>query len=210
MTSQAPRRWRKEKCGNTWRLVSGSGLARLRLTLGTVAEHEATRALATMQDAEDAGPFATVTADQLIALHRYDRGRANALLLGHVAPERVPAAELKAPESPAAEPPRPKARRKRRVRLSRKSEGWIYFVGAEEGPIKIGFTTGAVSKRVGELQIGRPDCIREYGAIPGTLSDEQSLHRALESFRVRGEWFERGPALGALAALQAFAEGEAA
>lgn len=71
----------------------------------------------------------------------------------------------------------------------------VYFVeNLETGRIKIGFTTGSVSKRLASLRTAT-DC--ELRLLGVTASDarygttERQIHLRLSKSRYRGEWFER-------------------
>lgn len=87
----------------------------------------------------------------------------------------------------------PKAR-SRAIRAS-KDGGAIYFVqGVVSGHIKIGFSTNVMS-RMSSLATGSAEQLRLLGAIPGSHSDEQALHRTFRHFRLKGEWFESAPDL---------------
>ena len=67
----------------------------------------------------------------------------------------------------------------------------IYFVQVNGGgPIKIGFTRHAPTRRMVKLQSDCPWQIILLGAIPGTVDDERKLHKEVAAFRTQGEWFE--------------------
>lgn len=66
----------------------------------------------------------------------------------------------------------------------------IYFLQAgSEGAIKIGYTSGEPEARMAQLQTGCPAILKLIGHIPGSLSDEQKLHRKLWDYQISGEWF---------------------
>lgn len=70
--------------------------------------------------------------------------------------------------------------------------GFLYFIQAKEGgPIKIGYsaTEAGVLERLKGMQTGNPSDLVLRNAFPGTALDERRLHRELEEWRVRGEWF---------------------
>lgn len=70
----------------------------------------------------------------------------------------------------------------------------IYFMRKGlEGPIKIGYTSSLAETRMAQLQVGHHEQLYLLGTIIGTISDEYSLHKELERYSIRGEWFE--PAL---------------
>lgn len=69
--------------------------------------------------------------------------------------------------------------------------GTIYFALAPKlKRVKIGFTSGRVEKRLVSIQVGCPEKIVIIGAVKGSMSREEELHRKFESHRVIGEWFE--------------------
>lgn len=76
----------------------------------------------------------------------------------------------------------------------------IYFVEADgAGAIKIGFVAGEdAADRVRDLQTGSPVPLRLLGTMPGTLQDENDLHRRFASARIHGEWFRPTPELLAI------------
>lgn len=57
------------------------------------------------------------------------------------------------------------------------------------GPVKFGFTTNGAWRRAEQLQTGSAEPIFAIADVPGTRSDEASIHRALDDFRMSGEWF---------------------
>jgi hypothetical protein len=76
----------------------------------------------------------------------------------------------------------------------------IYFIEADGvGHIKIGFTDGDdAAVRMAQLQTGSPVLLRLLGTIPGTLEDENALHRRFAHAKVCREWFKPTPELVAL------------
>jgi len=64
-----------------------------------------------------------------------------------------------------------------------------------EGPIKIGYTAASAEVRMSQLQVGHHEQLYLLGTIPGTISDEKFLHKELERYSIRGEWFEPKPEL---------------
>lgn len=79
--------------------------------------------------------------------------------------------------------------------------GLVYFVGARERwPVKIGWTECKdPSARIPSLQTGAWEHLVCLGSFGGTEADERAAHEALAAYHVRGEWFEREPALTYLA-----------
>lgn len=72
--------------------------------------------------------------------------------------------------------------------------GHIYIIRGNADRFKIGFSVDPIS-RLGTLQISNPDRLILEGTIPGTQEQERQLHLMLDPWRVRGEWFERCPAI---------------
>lgn len=81
--------------------------------------------------------------------------------------------------------------------------GVVYFVGAaESGPVKVGFTTDrAVESRLAQLQTGSHEKLVVLGAVDAGPAVERAIHNVLSTHLVRGEWFEREPALALFARL---------
>lgn len=81
--------------------------------------------------------------------------------------------------------------------------GVVYFVGAStSGPVKIGFTTDRTAEsRVAQLQTGSHEELVILGTIEAGPAVERAIHSVLDAHSVRGEWFEREPALALYARL---------
>ena len=78
----------------------------------------------------------------------------------------------------------------------------VYALEAGEGgPVKIGLVShlGRLRPRIAALQAGCPATLRVLRLTQGGLELEAWIHRELEPHRIRGEWFEREPALEFLA-----------
>ena len=72
----------------------------------------------------------------------------------------------------------------------------VYFVEAGVGgPIKVGWTADSLYDRITALQTGNPLRLDPVAAFRGDLWREGLVHRLLGADRIRGEWFERRPAL---------------
>lgn len=79
-----------------------------------------------------------------------------------------------------------------------KPQSWIYFVQlGDSGPVKIG-TARNVRTRLAGLQCGTIETLRLIAVIPGARDMEKKLHSQFDEYRLRGEWFEFGPALAAI------------
>lgn len=83
------------------------------------------------------------------------------------------------------------------------SYGVVYFVGAaESGPVKVGFTTDrTVESRLAQLQTGSHEKLLVLGKVDAGPAVERAIHNVLSTHLVRGEWFEREPALALFARL---------
>ena len=83
------------------------------------------------------------------------------------------------------------------VKRSSEIYGVVYFVGAQAvGPVKVGFTSDwTVSSRLSQLQTGSHEELVVLGQVKASPAVERAIHSLLASHSVRGEWFEREPAL---------------
>ncbi len=70
----------------------------------------------------------------------------------------------------------------------------VYVIQHELGPIKIGVTKDPEQRRK-EIQVGTPFKIevRKAKNVEHPLRVERYLHKALSSYRLRGEWFDLPP-----------------
>jgi hypothetical protein len=75
--------------------------------------------------------------------------------------------------------------------------GLVYFISCgTKGPIKVGFTADRnPNARIRQLQIGSPEPLTLIGTIMAYASIERTIQTFLGPHHVRGEWFEREPAL---------------
>lgn len=71
--------------------------------------------------------------------------------------------------------------------------GEVYFI-SDGDCIKIGYS-GSALVRFRDIQIGSSRELRLLGYTPGTMDDEQRLHRMFNHIHVRGEWFKATPRL---------------
>lgn len=68
--------------------------------------------------------------------------------------------------------------------------GWIYLVGASYvKSVKIGFTAKSPWGRLASFQTGSPCELDLLAFWPGTMEEEQRLHRTFEPLNLHGEWF---------------------
>lgn len=75
--------------------------------------------------------------------------------------------------------------------------GWVYFIEAENGSIKIG-TALDVPRRFRAIQSCSPLPLRIAGVMAGGMRREAEIHRRFRASRLHGEWFESTPELLAL------------
>jgi hypothetical protein len=82
--------------------------------------------------------------------------------------------------------------------------GTVYVL--EDGfGIKIGYTTGPVARRIGELQTGNPRRITVIAEIGrATVELEALLLSRLNEWNITGEWFARGPLVAQAASAGGF------
>jgi hypothetical protein len=76
------------------------------------------------------------------------------------------------------------------------ADQFCYFVGGEDGPVKIG-CTGDVKKRLWGLQNASPVPLRLLAVTHGGQSRETAYHFTFGAHRLHGEWFERCPEIEA-------------
>lgn len=75
------------------------------------------------------------------------------------------------------------------------TQSWVYFVQlGDSGPVKIG-TARDVRQRIASLQCGTIETLTLLAVVPGARDVEKKMHDQFEKYRLRGEWFEFGPAL---------------
>jgi len=70
----------------------------------------------------------------------------------------------------------------------------VYFIGGDEGPVKIGMTTN-LALRLQHMQTGSPIELKVLATVAGGAEVERGYHAAFANYRIRGEWFERSPAI---------------
>lgn len=72
--------------------------------------------------------------------------------------------------------------------------GYCYFIGASEGPIKIGFSRDP-ARRLYQLRRETPEDIRLLAKVSGGADRERYYHEVFAEHHRGGEWFERTPEL---------------
>jgi hypothetical protein len=74
-------------------------------------------------------------------------------------------------------------------RVSFESDAVVYFLGAENGLVKIGFSSDYLS-RLSKLQNACPVSLLPLAVIPGGRVEERAYHARFKHLRRHGEWFE--------------------
>ncbi|WP_051525136.1 GIY-YIG nuclease family protein [Exiguobacterium artemiae] len=84
----------------------------------------------------------------------------------------------------------PKSAKSAEPQLMKKSEGWVYFLKADNGLTKIGRTKD-LKKRMYHFTVKLPYELELIHAIKSnyTVELEEQLHGKYNHLRVRGEWF---------------------
>lgn len=80
--------------------------------------------------------------------------------------------------------------------------GYVYFIQAENGLIKVGYSTNP-GKRLTYFRRVSPVSLELLGYFLGTQTDEYYLHQRFAMQRDHGEWFRPSPEL-----LQALSDGQ--
>lgn len=68
--------------------------------------------------------------------------------------------------------------------------GVVYFIQAEDGPIKIGFSSRPIKHRLGQLRSHNAKHLELLATIAGNRDLEQRLHYVFKNGRIQGEWFK--------------------
>ena len=66
---------------------------------------------------------------------------------------------------------------------------YVYFVGSENGLVKIGFA-GDLDYRFSKLVCGSPVPLTMLAITPGGRPKEREYHQRFKQWRRHGEWFE--------------------
>lgn len=74
-----------------------------------------------------------------------------------------------------------------RARKAPQWKGLIYVVGYDDY-VKIGFTKD-LRKRMSQLQTACPQRLHAHHTLPGTIANEQALHKSFAKSRLTNEWF---------------------
>lgn len=78
------------------------------------------------------------------------------------------------------------------IQLFRPGRHCVYFIGGDEGPIKIGLSNGPL-ERLAQFQVGSPVRLRIHALADGGLALERDYHRRFAAHRLHGEWFSPAP-----------------
>lgn len=73
---------------------------------------------------------------------------------------------------------------------------FVYFIGAESGPIKIGVATKP-PQRLRELQTSHHERLSILATCEGDMEVEKAYHKRFADHRLSGEWFKRVPEIEA-------------
>jgi hypothetical protein len=70
----------------------------------------------------------------------------------------------------------------------------VYFIGGEDGPVKIG-VANSPQRRLAEIQAANARPVHLLAVAPGGFRQEKEYHRMFADGRLHCEWFERSPEL---------------
>jgi len=73
-------------------------------------------------------------------------------------------------------------------------KSYVYFVQAETGQIKIGFSCNMPS-RLRQLRTACPVELKLLGVVEGNKAKERVLQEQFYQYNIRGEWFNPSPEL---------------
>lgn len=82
----------------------------------------------------------------------------------------------------------------RRVLMTKEPK--VYFIGSDDGPVKIGMSREPEA-RCREMNVGAPTDYRVLATTPGSVELERAYHERFGFAHLRGEWFERRPEIQA-------------
>ena len=78
------------------------------------------------------------------------------------------------------------------IQALRDGKSYVYFIGGEGTPIKIGFSS-APYERLASLQTAHWCKLSILVMAEGSLADERRLHEQFAGHRMHGEWFHPHP-----------------
>lgn len=83
------------------------------------------------------------------------------------------------------------------------SQQWVYFIGSDAGPIKIGIAEN-VERRLRSLRMASPVPLTLLAKVQGDITQEWFYHQHFHKHRLHGEWFSPAkPILNEIAAINA-------
>lgn len=68
----------------------------------------------------------------------------------------------------------------------------IYFIGPDDGPIKIGWARN-ITTRVRDLRLANAYPLRIWASTQAAPALEREYHKRFAAHRLHGEWFDRHP-----------------
>jgi hypothetical protein len=68
----------------------------------------------------------------------------------------------------------------------------IYFIGPEDGPIKIGWAS-RLKFRLRDLELANAFPLVVWATVEGPVKLEREYHKQFKAHRLHGEWFARHP-----------------
>lgn len=72
----------------------------------------------------------------------------------------------------------------------------VYFIGSNDGPVKIGIAANPQA-RLSNLQTGHHEKLRIFAICDGGAEQEKAYHKRFAAHRLSGEWFARCPEIEA-------------
>ncbi len=91
----------------------------------------------------------------------------------------------------------------RNIQAKRDGKSYVYFIGGEGTPVKIGFSSQP-HERLAILQTAHWCQLRILAMVEGSLATERDYHEKFGRHRMNGEWFEPHPdVLAEISRLQA-------
>lgn len=78
------------------------------------------------------------------------------------------------------------------IQLFRPAQSAVYFIGGDEGAIKIGVSIAPL-ERLATMQMGCPIPLRILALVDGGTALEREYHQRFAEAHSHGEWFHRSP-----------------
>lgn len=78
------------------------------------------------------------------------------------------------------------------IQALRDGKSYVYFIGGEEGAIKIGVSIAPVERLIA-MQMGCPIKLSILAKVEGAVVLEKKYHARFGEHRSHGEWFHRHP-----------------